>query len=482
MKVKSLLSVLALTSGTAAKIVHVDCSSTGEGNGALDSPYISLEDVNSLNFTAGDELRLKAGTTCVGMLAPKGNGDKSSPITIGNYGSGPLPVINATGATESAVLLLNQDHWVIANLSLTNPASETGRRSGIYVNATDNSTHAGITIYGLEIDDVAGATNKRLEAEDYKASSCILVEGTTGTTRYDDVQIHDNVMSNCGGGGIKVRIGQMDNHGERLHVWNNHIEKVGGDGIVVSYGKNPLIDHNIAGDLGLGKYPWTGGNFAGIWVLGCHNAVMRHNAVYGSIMSEIDSEAFDCDWGNTGYCLVEYNYSQDNAGGIFLNCDGCGTSGGATQIVRYNIFQNDCRMYSNGDEPTLWFYNNVIYCPGKDFEIHVPPKTNFINNVFVGTVNSTLPVGAQVQYLTNVFQNVDSPIPDGLFGDPGFVDPGTGANSTEGLQGYKLKDGSVALGAGTLVKDNGGQDFWGTELIASAQPNIGADGASHTSA
>lgn len=81
---------------------------------------------------------------------------------------------------------------------------------------------------------------------------------------------------------------------------------------------------------------------------------MRYNIVYGSLMSEIGSETFDCDWGNTRTCTVEYNYSHDNAGGIFLNCDEYGTSPrGATQIVRYNIFHNDYRIYSNGEEPTL---------------------------------------------------------------------------------------------------------------------------------
>ncbi|GAB5585101.1 hypothetical protein Unana1_00001 [Umbelopsis nana] len=96
---------------------------------------------------------------------------------------------------------------------------------------------------------------------------------------------------------------------------------------------SPLIDHNVFNDLGGGKYPWTGGNWAGIWVLGSYNAVMEYNIVHNTKMSKFDSEAFDCDWENTGNCTVQYNYGHDNAGGMFLNCDGCGTSGGSVQIV-----------------------------------------------------------------------------------------------------------------------------------------------------
>ncbi|MFF3779959.1 hypothetical protein [Streptomyces sp. NPDC001933] len=74
---------------------------------------------------------------------------------------------------------------------------------------------------------------------------------------------------------------------------------------------------------------------------------MKKNAVYGiTRMSVADSQAFDCDWGNTGTCTIQYNFSRDNIGGFFLDCDGCGTIGGAKQVIRYNISENDCRMSS----------------------------------------------------------------------------------------------------------------------------------------
>jgi hypothetical protein len=233
----------------------------------------------------------------------------------------------------------------------------------------------------------------------------------------------------------------MDNLGYKAHVTQNTIRACGGDGIIISYSESPLIDFNIASDLGTGAYPWTGGNFAGIWVLGDHNPTISHNVVYGSIKSAMDSEAFDCDWGNTGNCTVEYNYSRDNAGGAFLNCDGCMRApGGAHQIVRYNIFENDCRMYSHGDKPTLYFYQNVRYCADKNFDIAVPHNAQFTNNIFVGNGNSSLPARSGITWSLNVFDNVQRPTANGIQGDPGFVDAGKGGNTLGSVSGYKLRD------------------------------------------
>ena len=300
-----------------------------------------------------------------------------------------------------------------------------------------------------------------------------MVSASGSGSRYDSVSIYANTIHDCGGGGIKVHVGQIDNRGLDTHVWDNNIFNDGGDGIVGSYAQAPLIEGNTCAYLGRGKYPYTGGNFAGIWVLGCRDAVMRANVVHDTLMSVADSTAFDCDWGNEGNCTVEYNYSHDNAGGIFLNCDDCGTPGGARQIVRYNVFQNDCRMRSTGDDVTLEFYNNVVYCANKDFDIQIPPNTIFSNNIWVGRANSSLPASNSTKWESNLFQNTKEPVETaGITGDPNFVEPGTGEDTLESANGYQLKEGSLALGKGSVVPDNGGRDFW--DIFWDQTPNIGA--------
>jgi hypothetical protein len=471
----SVIAILATFIQLAfANDFHLDCSSNANGNGSKSKPFNSLQAINQLILHTGDVLKIKSGTTCVGTLSPQGSGTQETPIILTSYGQGPLPTINGSGAAE-AVSLHNQDYWDISKIAVVNPASSIAWRRGIVATSDDGTVHRGLYIHDVTVYDVAGETNKATQSAAFIASAGIIVNGTENASRYDNVQIYRNTIYNCGGGGIKVRIGQMDNHGVGTHVWDNNISYVGGDGIVVSYGGAPLIENNVAGFLGHGKYPWTGGNFAGIWVLGCQDAVMRFNVVHDSLMSDIDSEAFDCDWGNVGTCTVEYNYSHDNAGGIFLNCDGCGTPGGARQIVRYNVFQNDCRMYSNGDNVQLDFYNNVVYCPEKDFEIAVPPHTNLSNNIWVGTANSTLPRGYGIEWHDNLFQTVPMPGDTaGSSGNPQFTNPGTGKNSLTSANGYKLRSSSPALHLGALISDNGGRDFWNNKVSSKERPNIGA--------
>jgi hypothetical protein len=443
----------------------------------LDKPWNSIAQVNKPTFQPGDIISLKAGTTCYGTLSPKGVGTSNAIIQLTKYTQGTVttdnPVINGTGAS-AAVTLTNQDYWRISNLTVTNPAPELAARQGIHVTASDGKTHTGITIDSNTVHHVAGQTNKATHSRDFVLSCGILVDTSNTGSRYDNVLVSGNDVSDCGGGGIKVRVGAMDNLGYRAHVTKNNIRACGGDGIIISYSQEPLIDYNIAADLGTGAYPYSGGNFAGMWVLGDFNPVIRHNVVYGSIMSAIDSQAFDCDWGNTGNCTVEYNFSRDNAGGAFLNCDGCGTSGGADQIVRYNIFQNDCRFYSNGDKPTLYFYHNVLYCDKANFNMTLNKNTKFINNIIVGNGETQLPTRSGIDWKWNVFHNVEPPTNNGIHGDPEFVNPGSGSNTLMSADGYRLKKSSPALKNGQIILDNGGIDFYGNPVSKTMKPNRGA--------
>lgn len=211
-------------------------------------------------------------------------------------------------------------------------------------------------------------------------------------------------------------------------------------------------------------------------MLGDHNPTIQKNAVYGiTRMSVADSQAFDCDWGNTGTCLIQYNFSRDNIGGFFLDCDGCGTIGGAQQVIRYNISENDCRMSSvSAGRSALRMYNNVLYCTDKKFSITLPDESVVENNIWVGTTDSRLPTAAGISWLWNVFQGVPRPTANGIVGDPHFVNPGTGGDSLGSADGYKLRATSPALNNGSVIGGSGGLDYWGNPVSATTKPHRGA--------
>jgi hypothetical protein len=50
-----------------------------------------------------------------------------------------------------------------------------------------------------------------------------------------------------------------------------------------------------------------------------------------------------------------------------------------------------------------------------------------------------------------------------------FINPGTGGTNIDmrdpqRLSGYRLKENSPCLGAGTTINENGGKDFWGNPI------------------
>ncbi|WP_128984844.1 right-handed parallel beta-helix repeat-containing protein [Streptomyces roseicoloratus] len=483
----SLTAAVALaTTGTAARAdvpapaagntTYVDCSRPAAGDGSQAAPFNSIGQANGRTYAPGDTLAFATGTTCTGALAPRGSGTAGAPITLTSYGTGALPVIDGNGAPD-AVSLTNQDHWRIANLKLTNPAASLARRTGLRISATDGTAHRGFDIGYLVVDRVAGQTNKNSPTTEDFVQSAGIVTGATGTgSTLHDVHVHHNTISNTGGGGLKIRVGAMAVKGSGVLIEHNVVKDVGGDGIIASYADAPMIQYNNASGVGNGVYPFSGGNFAGIWVLGDRDPVIQKNAVYGiTRMSTADSQAFDCDWGNTGTCTIQYNFSRDNIGGFFLDCDGCGTIGGAKQIIRYNISENDCRMSSvSAGRSALHLYNNVFYCTDRRLDITLPDESVVENNIWVGTTDSRLPTGAGIRWLWNVFQGVPRPTANGIAGDPRFVNPGTGGDTIHSVDGYKLRATSPALDNGSVISGNGGRDYWANPVSPTAKPHRGA--------
>ncbi|MGW6413823.1 right-handed parallel beta-helix repeat-containing protein [Streptomyces sp. NPDC055055] len=470
------LALAAAPASAEGTTTHVDCSRPTAGDGSQAAPFNSVAQANGRTYAPGDTLAFASGATCTGSLAPRGSGTAAAPITLTSYGAGALPVIDGGGAA-SAVTLTDQDHWRISGLRLTNPAATLARRTGLRISATDGKAHRGYDIGGLVIDHVAGQTNKNSPTTEDFVQSAGIVTGATGTgSTLNDVHVHDNRISDTGGGGLKIRVGAMAVKGTGVLVENNVVKDVGGDGIIVSYADAPLIQYNNASGVGNGVYPFSGGNFAGIWVLGDHNPTIQKNAVYGiTRMSVADSQAFDCDWGNTGTCTIQYNFSRDNIGGFFLDCDGCGTIGAAKQVIRYNISENDCRMSSvSAGRSALHMYNNVFYCTDRKLSITLPDESVVENNIWVGTADSRLPTAAGVSWLWNVFQGVPRPTANGIVGDPMFVNPGTGGDTIDSVDGYRLRATSPALNNGSVVSGNGGRDYWANPVSMTAKPHRGA--------
>ncbi|WP_373231214.1 LamG-like jellyroll fold domain-containing protein [Cohnella sp.] len=495
----------ALSASDLSSLVHtpsayyVDCSAAMNGSGTIASPWNALTSVNNKSggFGPGDAIYLKKGTACSGQLKPTGTGTSVSPIVIDSYGTGAPPIINGGGSTEAAVYLLNESYWTVQNLEVTNDASQDEMRSGILAEVTDSNTYYGITIRNNNVHNVRGVSIGNNEKYGRYSSGGITVRvpskyhvNQPGTGHFENVLIDSNNVHDVGSIGITTTSGDgivPHTYIKNLVVQNNNIQSAQADAIYIGAADSPLIQYNTSYDIGFQAI--NSGAIAHMWSSATLNPTYQFNEA-ARIFKTNDSQAWDCDWGITsGACTYQYNYSHDNSGGFYLNCANCTSwnyKSTATQVIRYNINQGSSRINNAGDNARMLVYNNVFYSPNQVFNTNPYSWSNLTNvqfssnalvsnNIFVGAAGSVLAEKAGLVYDSNLYYGFTSPTDaHAVTGDPKFVNPGSGGDGRNTVDGYQLLTGSPAIGAGAVIADNGGLDYWGNTVSATAAPNIGA--------
>ena len=498
----------------------------------------TLAKVNATTFNPGDSILFHTGQSWAGQLHPLGSGTSTSPIVISNYGGGAKPIIDGSSLSSgSAVYLYNQGGWTIDGLEVINDSGVpnigtlsagflgggTGiNRSGIFVDNESAGVLSGITIQNNYVHDVNGCF--ACSGDDPHANGGIIVVAdvsnvafsdalAVGNESYNNVKILNNTVSHVGREGIVF----WDNSAglsyvvvapaalsSNVTIQGNGIYNVDSDGITVSGAQNSLVDHNIVGGAGLVTLAGSSqASSCGIWSMKTIGVTMQYNEVYGvHAAAGVDGQGFDNDFYSNN-TIVQYNYSHDNEGG-FLLMEGQPVFGGTNLTVRYNLSVNDA--YSGvkgvftseyGTVGTVNIYNNTVYiaaglpsnpifCDGCYPYFLNGNVWNFKNNVVAnfGTGNYTDPAGPYVAFSNNLlFGNHPSGEPADahkVISDPLFVSPASTAPYGIGsVSGYQVGTSSPAIGAGAVISNNGGTDYFGNPVSATAAPTIGFYEANH---
>lgn len=496
----SLIPNDAQTAYAANVSYYIDCSAATNGSGTIGSPWNALASANNKSggFGPGDAIYLKKGTACSGQLMPTGSGTSVAPIVIDAYGTGAPPIINGGGSTEAAVYLLNVSYWTVQNLEVTNDASQDEMRSGILAEVTDNNTYYGITIRNNNVHNVRGVSIGNNQKFGRYSSGGITVRvpslyltNQPGSGHFEDVLIDSNNVHDVGCIGITTTAQDgiiPDNYIKNLVVQNNNIQSAQADAIYIGAADSPLIQYNTSYDIGF--QATKSGAIAHMWSSATKNPTYQFNEA-ARIFNTQDSQAWDCDWGITsGACTYQYNYSHDNIGGFFLNCANCTSwnqyKSTVPQVIRYNINQGSSRTINAGEGTRQLIYNNVFYSPNQVFNNNTgngldPNNVQYTNNalvsnnIYVGASGAALSQKTGLVYDSNLYYGFTPPTDaHAVTGDPKFVNPGSGGDGRNTVDGYQLLTGSPAIGAGAVIASNGGQDYWGNPVSATAAPNIGA--------
>ncbi len=512
--------------------------SDGAAGTSAAAAWQTLAKVNTTTFSPGDSILFQTGQRWAGQLHPLGSGTAAAPIVISSYGGGAKPIIDGSSLSSGgAVYLYNQGGWTIDGLEVVNDSGVpnigtlnggflgggTGiNRSGIFVDNESAGVLSAITIQNNYVHDVNGCF--ACSGDDPHANGGIIVVDDAsnvafsdalaiGNESYNNVQILNNTVSNVGREGIVF----WDNSAglsyvvlapaalsSNVTISGNAVYNVDGDGITISGAQNSLIDHNTVGAAGLVTLAGSSqASSGGIWAMKTIGVTMQYNEVYGVLSAAgVDGQAFDNDFYSKN-TVVQYNYSHDNQGGFML-MEGQPIVGGTNLTVRYNLSVNDA--YSGvkgvftseyGTVGTVNIYNNTIYiaaglpsnpifCDGCYPYFMNANIWNFDNNIIAnfGSGNYTNPAGPYVAVSNNLFYgNHPSGEPADahkILTNPLFVSPASTAPYGLGsVSGYQVGPGSPAIGAGAVISNNGGVDYFGNHLSATAAPTIGFHEANH---
>jgi len=490
---------------TQAMIHYVDSVTGNDDNtgASRGKAWASLDKVNSVTFKPGDRISFKAGTVYTGQLKPKGSGKDGKPIIIDMYGVGSKPRIDGKGLYLDTVLLENVEYWEVNDLEITNLSpSRQEWQTGVRVFANNFGTMHHIQLKNLYVHDVNGSLKKETEG-------CGIIAQCDGKTlsRFDGLLIEDCHVVRTDRNGICMRTEfthRAKNWFPSLNVVirGNLIEDCGGDGIKPWGADGCLVEYNVVN----GARQRCDDYAAGIWPWSCDNTLIQYNEV-SHVKGTKDGQGFDSDY-NCRNSVFQYNYSHDNDGGFMLVCTSPvspGNIGCIGTIIRYNISQNDKEriFHIAGETQDTYIYNNVIYVKEgidiplvmfKDWKGKYSDSTYFYNNIFYadGTLSyshsvKNLPEGkfeyasgfgksTDIVFLNNVYYGSHiKPPKDGkaITADPMLVNPGSGSDGLNSLEGYKLKAGSPCIGAGKSIGKSCDLDF-GDNKINRANLSIGS--------
>jgi len=489
-----LLASTVLFSCGSGKTYYVDNLDGSDSNSGR-SPkkaWKSVARVNKEDFAPGAKIMFRAGQLFEGTVkfSSEDSGTSIDWITLSSFGGERATI---SGGENPAIVIDSTQYVLVINLN----CSGNGRKSG-------NTTSGLIVQDGMDIHidsiEVSGFQKSGIDirkAENVKITHVHAHDnGFAGisTRTYPEINIKNVYIAHC----------LTENNPGDPTVLNNH----SGSGILLCGVDGGTVEYCRATNNGWDQ-PWEGNGPVGIWAWNCNKIVIQHCIAHNNRTNPkgYDGGGFDFDGGVTN-SILQYNYSYNNAGPGYALFQFAGAGIWNNNIVRYNISVNDARLSKRGGIH-VWVgqaknphyfkalmgnalvYNNVII-NDSGYSIYYKtaadvPGIRYYNNIFVSEKQPIEGDTGKSFFYRNLFWRFDGePIKRkiderGIYADPlvripeNIVVELKDPTQIQTLDAYKLLKDSPCISQGRIIKNNGGKDFWGTELPGESQkPDIGA--------
>ncbi len=491
------------------KGIFFSSSAQDGGDGSVERPYNDLAILASLEITAGTHIYIERGSQFYGNLTLSGiSGSEDEPVVVTAYGQGDKPKIDGRGLTGSGIIhIANCSHIIVEELELYDSTTTEGDRRGVLITC-DNTlgsqeviTYKNITLRNLYIHDITGfrdAQNSGMAISSKKTGG-IHLWSNDGLGRVDGLTITGcriTEVSNVGiatwyrmvGTSVKKISPYSDDFKDYAHlnvnISNNEINYIGKNAIFARHLYGGVIERNVIHDTAI--YCVSGNTIVTSYVDG---TVIQYNEGYRNMAQERASDGklqdgcmLDADLASKD-TLWQYNYSHDNAFGLFMNCTSSDADFHDKVTLRYNLSVNDrgnkgivyinyvsdgIYVYNNtivtgydtgyiiqsNNNRTSFFYNNLIYNRSATAKFDVSQMSgmeashNLIYNEYGSSIEG-------MEHFTSINAN-------GIYDeDPLFVGhlQEDSILGIENLHDYTVDNNSPALGAGKTVDTV--EDFFG---------------------
>ncbi|MEP7142375.1 MAG: right-handed parallel beta-helix repeat-containing protein [Ferruginibacter sp.] len=369
-----------------ARAYYLNTSGNDENKGTRNSPWKTIQKINSIYLSAGDTVLFKAGQIFIGTLLLDSNseGRRGQPILVTAYGKG-KSIIDA--GNESAMIIKKTKFITIKKLKL----SGSGRKNGNSGNGLSLLNCSNVLVNDL---DISGFRNSGVSV--YTSSDIRVIGVDAHDNGFAGISISGEYLLKKSCSNVYIGYCKAFNNPGSPVILDNH----SGNGIVAGNCSKLTIEYCVATDNGW-DMPRIGNGPVGIWCYEADSVVIQHCISYRNKTSVggDDGGGFDLDGGVTN-SVIQYCLSYENQGSGFGIFQYAGASAWHNNTIRYNISENDGTVSAaragiyiwNSSDDSLQFYNCLIYnntiYNGKGYAINFAGQSQrkgflLYNNIFV---------------------------------------------------------------------------------------------------
>lgn len=177
----AIIFIFLLAASVDAATYYVDTTRPDDtGDGLTEATaWKTLTKLNATTFVAGDTVRLHRGQTWTGMWTLLGSGASENPITITNYGTGALPILDANSLNAQALYINGNDFITVDGIDARNATTANIEGNGVTNSVIITNCASSGGNHGIWVDGTSGIQITNNTVTQGNGNGIVLLDATT---------------------------------------------------------------------------------------------------------------------------------------------------------------------------------------------------------------------------------------------------------------------------------------------------------------